>query len=102
MTQAVKDVQNLIFSKQITSSIKRAMRGRLQTILAEHERNFNSWEEKIKHKLNITRQRDIRRRFQKEIQALKITIHFLTPYMERAGEEEPMFIVNRATKNKVK
>lgn len=57
-----------------------------------------AWEENVKDKLHPTRQREVRRKFERIIQALKVIIHDLTPFMERT-EDQPSLIKR---KNKTK
>ena len=84
----------LIFERNMTEGVKRALRERLQVFLDDKEKAFLSWEENSRRRLNKTRQEAIERRFNKEIQALKIVIHMLTPYADRM-EEEPSIIVKK-------
>ena len=81
----------------ITETIKRAVRDRLKIILESEEKQFRWWEETVKIKLNKTRQDQIERRFNKEIQAMKIVIHKLSPYFERS-EDVPSIIVKKPKK----
>lgn len=94
---AYSQLQKLMTTKLLNEGTKRAVRERLKIILDEELKQFRWWEETIRHKLNKTRQDDIERRFNKEIQALKIVIHKLTPFMDRV-EDEPSIIVKKPKK----
>ena len=101
MNQEQKQISNLIFSKQINAGIKKAMVRRLTLLLDEHERQYEKWETQYKPRLNVTRQKDVSRRYEKNIQALKIVIYFLTPTNERV-DNEPSFIYPTKRKPKPK
>lgn len=92
--EAYKLLRNMIFRKTLTQTVKRAVRVRLEAILAEEETCFNHWKENVRHKLNVTRQKMIEREFQKRIQAMKIVIHALTPFFERVNDV-PTFVVRK-------
>lgn len=87
-------IQKLMTSKILNEGVKRAIRERLKMILDEELRQFKWWEEMVKIKLNHTRQRQIEAKFNKDIQALKIVIHKLTPFFERT-EDIPSIIVKK-------
>lgn len=84
----------LTMSKIINESVKRAVRERLKLFLAEEERRFNFFEDNIKHKVNLTRAKQVRRESSKRMQALKIVIHLLTPYYER-GDDVPAIVIKK-------
>jgi len=94
MKLAYSQLQKLMLSKLLNEGTKKAVRERLQIILNEELRQFKWWEDSVRHKLNQTRQRAVEARFNKEIQALKIVIHKLTPFMDRV-EDEPSIIVKK-------
>lgn len=73
---------------------------RLALILEEHEGQYERWQENVKHRLNKTRQRDLKRKFEKNIQALKIVMHFLTPNAERMYDV-PSFVVKKKTPKQI-
>lgn len=81
-------------SQIINKSVKRSISERLKIILAEQEKMYEFWQDNLKFKLNHTRQKDVERKFNKQIQALKITIHLLTPFYEQV-DDEPMFVVKK-------
>jgi hypothetical protein len=81
----------------MNEGVKRAIRERLKIILEEEEKQLRYWEGTIRSKLNRTRQDHIERRFHKDIQALKIVIHKLTPFFERT-DDIPMFVVKKEPK----
>ncbi len=81
-------------SRIINKSVKRSISERLKIILAEYQEMYQFWQDNVKHKLNPTRQKDMERKYTKHIQAMKITIHFLTPFYEQI-EDEPMFVVKK-------
>jgi hypothetical protein len=54
----------------------------------------------IKHRLNITRQKQLEREFKKRIQAFKITIHYLTPFDQRLNDV-PTFVVRKKKAQKL-
>lgn len=87
-------LQKLMLTRQLTESTRRAVRERLMLFLEEEEKAFARWNDVIRQKMNLTRQTAIERRFHKEIQAMKIVIHKLTPYMDRT-EEEPSIVVKK-------
>src|SRR5580765_5775308 len=91
-------LQKLMLSKNFTEGTKKAVRERLKILLNEELRQFKWWQDTVKEKLNATRQNDIERRFNKEIQAIKIVIHKLTPFIERT-EDVPSIIVKKPKKN---
>ncbi len=97
---AINAIQKLVFSRSITETVRRAIRVRLQVILDDHERSYEKWQENIKHRLNITRQKQVEREFKKRIQAMKITINFLTPYDQRI-HDEPTFVVKKKKAQKL-
>jgi len=92
---------SLVFSKGINETMKRAIRVRLKIILDEEEKGLKNWEERIKHRLNLSRQKQVSREHTKRIQALKIVIHMLTPYSERT-EDVPSFVVKKKEPKKIK
>lgn len=91
---AYSQLQKLMMSKILNEGTKRAVRERLMIILDNELKQFKWWEDAIRHKLNVTRQAQVERRYNKEIQALKIVIHKLTPFMERV-DDEPSIIVKK-------
>lgn len=91
-------LQKLMMSKLLNEGTRRAVRERLKIILDDEVRQFARWQEIIRAKLNVTRATQVERRFNKEIQALKIVIHKLTPFGDRV-DDEPSIIVKKV-KNK--
>lgn len=87
-------LRKLMTSKILNENVRRAVRERLKMILEEEIKRFKWWQESIKDKLNKTRSDQIERRFNKDIQALKIVIHKLTPFYERE-DDIPAFIVKK-------
>ena len=92
--QAYSQLQKLMMSKLLNEGTKRAVRERLKIILDEDLRQFKWWQEMVRSKMNPTRQAAVERRFNKEIQALKIVIHKLTPFGDRV-DDEPSIIVKK-------
>ena len=91
-------LQKLMTTKLMTEQTLRAVRERLKIILDNKEKQFKSWNEGNRFMLNLTRQHQIERRFNKEIQALKIVIYTLTPFFERNSEDVPSIIVKKEKK----
>lgn len=94
---AYKILQRMTLSKTINQTVIRAVRVRLERILENKEKQYQHWNECVKHKLNATRQKGIQRHFEKTIQAYKIIIFDLTPYYERVGDP-PAIIVTKKQK----
>jgi hypothetical protein len=92
------DLRNLMTNKLLNEGTKRAVRERLKIILDDELKQFTRWQDIIKAKLNVTRAAQVERRFNKEIQALKIVIHKLTPFGDRV-DDEPSIIVKKPKKN---
>lgn len=84
----------LIMSKIINNGTKKAIRERLKIILSEEEKQYKHWEENVKHRLNPTRQKEVKRKFEKRIQALKIVIYTLTPFYEQV-DDEPAIVIRK-------
>ena len=95
---AYTQLQKLMLSKNLSENTKKAVRERLMMILDNHEKQFKRWNEIIKEKLNITRRKAIERKFNKEIQALKIVIYMLTPFFDRT-DDEPSIIIKKPKKD---
>ena len=91
---AYSQLQKLMTSKLLNEGTKRAVRERLEIILNDELKQFARWQDVIQEKLNPTRRAQVARRFNKEIQALKIVIHKLTPFMDRV-DDEPSIIVKK-------
>ena len=89
-----KQISTLVFNKTINEGVKRAVRDRLRIMLELEEKSFDFWNGHVRSKLNLTRQDQVERRFNKEIQAFKIVIHKLTPFCERTGDE-PSIVVKK-------
>jgi len=101
MAKSIFD-SKLIFERNMTEGVKRAVRERLAVFLNAKETSFSSWGDKVRHRLNKTRQEAVERRFHKEIQSLKIVIHMLTPFADRL-EDEPCIVVKKPkTKKQIK
>ncbi len=81
----------------MTQTVKKAVRVRLQAILEEKEKGYLHWVNNIKNKLNRTRQKEVQRKQEKIIQALRIVIYDLTPMLER-DSDLPIFY-NRKEKH---
>lgn len=86
-----------MFRKTINESVKRSVRVRLQSILDNEMAEYRYWMENIREKLNKSRRKEVERKFNKRIQAFKITIHALTPYFERT-DDVPTFVVRKDKK----
>lgn len=95
---AYQDLRNLMTNKLLNEGTKRAVRERLKIILDDELKQFTRWQDIIKSKLNMTRAAQVERRFNKEIQALKIVIHKLTPFGDRV-DDEPSIIVKKKKPN---
>lgn len=95
--EAYSLLKKMIFSKNLTAGVKRAIRVRLEALLENEIAEYQRWQEVIKPKLNYTRQRQIEREFKKRIQAAKIVVHWLTPFWERT-EDVPTFVVRKDKK----
>ena len=93
-------IRNLVFSKNINETVKRAIRIRLQVILDEEIRSYDRWLDKIKYTLNLTRQKQVEREFRKRMQAAKIVIHWLTRFDERVNDV-PTFVVRKKKAQKL-
>lgn len=93
----LQTLQKLMASKLLSESVKKAVRVRLEMILTEELRQLEWWENTVREKLNHTRQKQIEARFNKDIQALKIVIHKLTPFFERTTDI-PSIIVKKPKK----
>lgn len=87
-------LQKMTFTKIITETVRRSVRVRLISILESEQKAHKHWEDYIKHKLNSTRQKQVGREYNKRIQALKIVIYSLTPYLERT-DDVPTFVVKK-------
>lgn len=81
-------------SKIINETIKRAIRQRLEILLEDQQKQYRHWIENNKHKMNVSRQDQVERKFNKIIQAMKIVIYYLTPYFERM-DDEPTFVIKK-------
>lgn len=90
-------LKELAVGKRVNESVKRGVRVRLELLLEETLAQFNAWNERVRHRLNKTRQQQIERDYQKRIQALRIVIYMLTPTYERMTDE-PSFIVKKEKK----
>lgn len=88
-------LQKMTFSKPINETIRRSVRVRLICILESEEKAHFFWSENIRGKLNNTRQKQIQREYNKRIQALKIVIYSLTPYLERT-DDVPTFVIKKS------
>lgn len=87
-------LQKMTFSKTITETVRRSIRVRLLSILDAEQKAHTYWGEHIKDKLNATRKKQVEREYNKRIQALKIVIYSLTPYLERT-DDVPTFVVKK-------
>jgi hypothetical protein len=87
-------LQKMTFNKTITETVRRSIRVRLISILDAEQKAHFYWSEHIKDKLNATRKKQVEREYNKRIQALKIVIYSLTPYLERT-EDVPTFVVKK-------
>ena len=92
--EAFSLLRKMTFNKTITETIRRSVRVRLICILDSEQKAFSYWIENIKDKLNATRRKQVEREYNKRIQALKIVIYSLTPYLERT-EDVPTFVVKK-------
>lgn len=95
--EAYSLLKKMIFSKNLTAGVKRAIRVRLEVILENEVQEYDRWKVVIRHQLNSTRQKQIEREFKKRIQAMKIVVHMLTPFWERTSDT-PMFVVRKEKK----
>lgn len=68
---------------KINKGVKRAIMIRLNFILEEEIKSFESWKTRIRPKQKATLASTIDRRYRQRIQALRIVIWMLTPTMER-------------------
>lgn len=93
-------MQKLVFDKSMSEGVKRAVRERLKIILEDTEKSLAFFNDNTKHRLNTTSAEQASRRQHKIIQALKIVIHFLTPYGQRMEVAPPSFVVRKAKKAK--
>ena len=93
MKDATRTLTKLMMGKEINSSVLKAVRIRLELILSERERQYAHWQEHVAHKLTATRQKDVRRKMEKTITALKIVIFELTPFFDRTDDEPTL--INR-------
>lgn len=92
--EAMTYLRDMVLSKQLSSTTRKAVVARLLPFLDDEEARFKKWKEVNRHILNPTRQKTVERRYIKRIQALKIVIHMLDK--ERNWiDEEPSFIVKR-------
>jgi len=87
-------LQKMTFNKTITETIRRSVRVRLISILESEQKAHYFWVDHVKDKLNATRKKQVEREYNKRIQALKIVIYSLTPYLERT-EDVPTFVVKK-------
>jgi hypothetical protein len=87
-------LQKMALSKQMTETVRRAIRVRLEVILQQEISCYEKWKTDVKHKLNVTRQKQVEREFLKKIQAAKIVVHWLTPYFERT-EDVPLLVIKK-------
>lgn len=78
---------------KINKGVKRALKVRLEFILADMIRNYTFWDENARRHLKATRQAQVERKMKQQIQALKIVIWMLTPSNERM-EDFPGFWKN--------
>lgn len=96
---AYQDLRNLMTNKLMNEGTRRAVRERLKIILDDELKQFTRWQDIIKAKLNMTRAAQVERRFNKEIQALKIVIYKLTPFGDRV-DDEPAIVVKKKPPSK--
>ena len=89
------EAQKSAMNKNFNETAKRSTRERLIILLNQEESMYKHWLEMTKHRLNPTAQKNIERRFNKRISALKIVIYMLTPYFER-DYDEPTFLIKKA------
>jgi hypothetical protein len=80
----------MTFSKTVNQTVIKAVKVRLETMLANKEAQFQAWKERNEHICTKTRAKEVRRHFEKTIQAYKIIIYDLTPYFER-NHDVPIF-----------
>lgn len=74
MKDATRTLSQLMMGKEITKSVLKAVRIRLELILQEREKKYQFWKEHVAHKVKATRRTAVRRRHEKAITALKIVI----------------------------
>lgn len=65
-------------------------------LIGEKRSTYAHWKQNVEHKLNPTRRKEIRRKFEKVITSYKIVIYHLTPFYERT--EDIPALINRKTK----
>ena len=87
-------LQKMALSKIMTETVRRAIRVRLQVLLDQEIKCYEKWKTDVKHKMNVTRQKQVEREFMKRIQAAKIVCHWLTPFYDRV-EDVPMLIIKK-------
>ena len=80
------------FHNTVNKAMKTTMAHRLKAVLAEVETDFEHWQKYNKMKLMPTRRLQVERKFAKQIQSLKITIHLLTPFAHRKEDVPSMFM----------
>lgn len=90
-------LQKMTLSKQMTETVRRAIRVRLEVMLELEITCYEKWKADVKHKMNVTRQKQVEREFLKRIQAAKIVVHWLTPYLERT-EDVPLLVIKKPKK----
>lgn len=95
---AYRILQKMTFNKNINATVVKAVRTRLERLLQEEERSYAHWKQNIEHKLNQTRRKEIRRKFEKVITSYKIVIYHLTPFFERT-DDIPALINRKTNRN---
>jgi hypothetical protein len=86
-----KPLRQLMFSKVMNKGVKKAVKIRLELMLAEEERAFVSWEERCRRLINVTLQQQIERNYLKRISALRIVCWMLSDMGDR-GDLPPLVI----------
>ena len=84
--EAFKILREMTLNKNLNETVKRAVRSRLEAILEAEQKKYDHWKEHVAHRLNKTRQKQIRQAFEKKIKAYNIVIYDLTHTYERGIE----------------
>ena len=83
---AYQILRKMTFSRQLTGTVRKAVRVRLEALLEVEEKSYERWKEIYAHKCTPTQRKIAERNFKKRIVAYKIVIWDLTPIYERSPE----------------
>lgn len=92
---AYQILRRMAFSKSVNQTVIKAVKVRLETMLANKEAQFQHWKDRNEVLCTKTRAKEVRRHFEKTIQAYKIIIYDLTPYFERSHDVPIFFKRNK-------